>query len=164
RLVTCPCLGAKCASWGPIAQWLEQGTHNPLVLGSSPGGPTSFPLYEPSSPAWPLFAPVHHDRSRRTVSPRNRRTRSWHVAGYLAEALKREDVKLVGVVEPKPALAASFAERFRVPPALMFSSLEAMLVSAKPEAVMVFTSTFEHRQVVETCAPHGVHVMMEKPL
>src|SRR5690606_24458992 len=28
---------------GPIAQWLEQGTHNPLVPGSSPGGPTTFP-------------------------------------------------------------------------------------------------------------------------
>ena len=27
--------------WGPLAQWLEQGTHNPLVPGSNPGGPTS---------------------------------------------------------------------------------------------------------------------------
>ena len=27
---------------GPIAQWLEQRTHNPLVPGSSPGGPTTF--------------------------------------------------------------------------------------------------------------------------
>ena len=26
---------------GPIAQWSEQGTHNPLVPGSSPGGPTN---------------------------------------------------------------------------------------------------------------------------
>lgn len=26
---------------GPIAQWSEQGTHNPLVLGSSPSGPTN---------------------------------------------------------------------------------------------------------------------------
>ena len=25
---------------GPVAQWLEQGTHNPLVAGSSPAGPT----------------------------------------------------------------------------------------------------------------------------
>ena len=24
----------------PVAQWLEQGTHNSLVLGSSPGGST----------------------------------------------------------------------------------------------------------------------------
>ncbi|HWA24342.1 MAG TPA: Gfo/Idh/MocA family oxidoreductase [Lacunisphaera sp.] len=87
-----------------------------------------------------------------------------HVDGYLAETLRRPDVKLVGVVEPKPALAASFAERFKIPAALHFSSLETMLASAKPEAVMVFTSTFDHRQVVETCAAHGVHVMMEKPL
>ncbi len=26
---------------GPIAQRLEQGTHNPLVPGSNPGGPTN---------------------------------------------------------------------------------------------------------------------------
>ena len=25
---------------GPVAQWLEQRTHNPLVVGSSPTGPT----------------------------------------------------------------------------------------------------------------------------
>ena len=29
---------------GPIAQRLEQGTHNPLVPGSNPGGPTNFGL------------------------------------------------------------------------------------------------------------------------
>jgi hypothetical protein len=28
---------------GPVAQWLEQRTHNPLVLGSSPSRPTSIP-------------------------------------------------------------------------------------------------------------------------
>ena len=27
--------------FGPVAQWLEQRTHNPLVLGSSPSGPTT---------------------------------------------------------------------------------------------------------------------------
>ncbi len=26
--------------FGPVAQWLEQGTHNPLVVGSNPTGPT----------------------------------------------------------------------------------------------------------------------------
>jgi hypothetical protein len=25
---------------GLVAQWLEQGTHNPLVPGSNPGGPS----------------------------------------------------------------------------------------------------------------------------
>ena len=28
---------------GPVAQWLEQSTHNALVPGSSPGGPTKLP-------------------------------------------------------------------------------------------------------------------------
>ncbi len=27
---------------GPVAQRLEQGTHNPLVGGSNPSGPTTF--------------------------------------------------------------------------------------------------------------------------
>jgi hypothetical protein len=33
--------------FGGIAQWLEQRTHNPLVLGSSPSTPTSktVPIY-----------------------------------------------------------------------------------------------------------------------
>ena len=28
------------ALFGPVAQWLEQGTHNHLVAGSNPAGPT----------------------------------------------------------------------------------------------------------------------------
>ncbi len=87
-----------------------------------------------------------------------------HVDSYLAETLTRADVQLVGVVEPKPALAAQFAARFKIPATLQFSSLEEMLRIAKPEGVMVFTSTFAHKQVVEICAAHHVHVMMEKPL
>ena len=31
-----------CQFVGPIAQWLEQATHNRLVPGSNPGGPTKF--------------------------------------------------------------------------------------------------------------------------
>jgi predicted dehydrogenase len=87
-----------------------------------------------------------------------------HVDGYLAEMLTRSDVQLVGVVEPKPTLAARYAQRLGIPAPLLFSNLEEMLKAAKPEGVMVFTSTFDHARVVETCAPHGVHVMMEKPL
>jgi predicted dehydrogenase len=87
-----------------------------------------------------------------------------HVDGFLADALARTDVQVVGVVEPKPALAAQYAERFHLPASLVFPNLEGMLVAAKPEGVAVFTSTFEHKQVVEACALHGVHVMMEKPL
>lgn len=33
----------------PVAQWLEQGTHNALVLGSNPGGSTYFQVRVPDS-------------------------------------------------------------------------------------------------------------------
>ena len=39
-----------------------------------------------------------------------------------------------------------------------------MLQKAHPQAVLVYTNTYDHRRVVEVCARHGVHVMMEKPL
>ena len=39
-----------------------------------------------------------------------------------------------------------------------------MLATVRPEGVAVFTSTFDHRAMVEACAAHGAHVMMEKPL
>ena len=32
---------ASVSSFGPVAQRLEQGTHNPLVVGSNPTGPTT---------------------------------------------------------------------------------------------------------------------------
>ena len=42
--------------------------------------------------------------------------------------------------------------------------LEDMLQKTHPQAVLAYTNTFDHRQVVEMCARHGIHVMMEKPL
>ena len=39
-----------------------------------------------------------------------------------------------------------------------------MLEKAHPQAVLVYSNTFDHRKVVEICARHGVHVMVEKPL
>ena len=33
---------SKSKHQGPVAQWSEQGTHNPLVVGSIPTGPTGF--------------------------------------------------------------------------------------------------------------------------
>jgi predicted dehydrogenase len=39
-----------------------------------------------------------------------------------------------------------------------------MLDETKPQAVVAHTSTFDHLQVVQTCAAHHIDVMMEKPL
>ena len=59
---------------------------------------------------------------------------------------------------------ARYAKDYKLADRLFYTSLEAMLDQAKPQAVAAFTSTFDHRRVVEACAARGVHVMMEKPL
>ena len=56
------------------------------------------------------------------------------------------------------------ASRYGLDNSKLFSDLEEMLAKAHPQAVLVYTNTFDHRRVVETCARHGVPVMMEKPL
>jgi len=74
------------------------------------------------------------------------------------------DVRIVGVAEPNRELAARYAKRYGLDPALLFDSLEEMLERVQPEAVAAFGATDEHRGVVEAGAPRGVHVMVEKPL
>src|SRR5258708_20449545 len=39
-----------------------------------------------------------------------------------------------------------------------------MLRPPQPQAALVYSSTFDHRKIVELCAKHHIPVMMEKPL
>jgi predicted dehydrogenase len=87
-----------------------------------------------------------------------------HVHGFLRDAMAREDIEVVGVVETDRDLLKTYGDRYEVPEALRYGSLGEMIEAASPEAITVFTNTYDHKQVVEESARHGVHVMMEKPL
>ena len=87
-----------------------------------------------------------------------------HARGFVPAARQRSDVRLVGIAEPDAKLAARYAENYELNTNLFFSSVGELLKKARPQAVAIFTSTFEHRQVVEECAALGIHVMMEKPM
>jgi len=87
-----------------------------------------------------------------------------HVRGFLDRLKGRTDVQLVGVVDADASLRQSYRERYALAPEIFHATVEAMLDAARPQAVAIFTSTYDHPQVVEACATRGVHVMMEKPL
>ena len=87
-----------------------------------------------------------------------------HASGFLNRNLKRTDIQLVGIAEPDQAVADRYRERFGLDPSRLFASVDAMLDQARPQAVVVFTDTFDHLRVVEACAARGIPVMMEKPL
>jgi predicted dehydrogenase len=86
-----------------------------------------------------------------------------HVHGLLGRAA-RGDVQVVGIAETNRALAERYAKRHGFALDLVTGSLEAMLERARPEVVCAFGPILDHLAVVETCAPRGIHVMVEKPL
>jgi len=74
------------------------------------------------------------------------------------------DIELVGIAEPNRELAQRYAKQHGFSMDLVYNTLEEMIAATQPEAVTAFGSIFEHLAVVQTCAPKGIHVMVEKPL
>ncbi|PWU20467.1 MAG: oxidoreductase [Verrucomicrobia bacterium] len=87
-----------------------------------------------------------------------------HAAGFIPRAKDRPDIQLAGIIEPRADLLSRYASRFHLDRSLFYSSLDELLAKTNIQAVATFTSTFDHRRVVEMCAAKGLHVMMEKPL
>lgn len=87
-----------------------------------------------------------------------------HVAGFLDAAGRRNDIKIVGIAESDSALAGEYRRRYHLEGIATYGSVEVMIQKQRPEAVVVFSNTFDHRSAVELCSKHGIHVMMEKPL
>jgi predicted dehydrogenase len=87
-----------------------------------------------------------------------------HAYGFIPLTRNRPDAQLVGIVEPDRALAMSYARRFHLEDNLFYTSLDALRARTNVNAVAAFTTTLDHRRVVELCAPLHIDVMMEKPM
>lgn len=86
-----------------------------------------------------------------------------HIHGLLGRKDKG-DIVIVGIAEPNQELVERHAKRYGFDKNIVYSSIEEMLRQTKPEAVMAYNDIFGHLEVVEKCAPKGIHVMVEKPL
>ena len=87
-----------------------------------------------------------------------------HVHGFLHDAMDREDIQVVGVVEADEELLSAYGEQYNIDETLRYTNLEVFLDQQHPEALTVFSNTYDHAAIVESAALRGVHVMMEKPL
>ncbi|UBM58297.1 Gfo/Idh/MocA family oxidoreductase [Marinilongibacter aquaticus] len=84
--------------------------------------------------------------------------------GWVFQSEKRGDIEVVGIVEPNKELAQKYAKQHGFSMDKVYNTLDEMLAATHPEAVSAFGSIYEHLEVVQACAPKGVHVMVEKPL
>ena len=87
-----------------------------------------------------------------------------HVEGFLGALPQHQDVELVGIADPDPALAAKYQKKYALAQSLFFSSTDAMIEARHPQALLVYTSIAGHRKAIETAARYGISVMVEKPL
>src|SRR5262245_12558519 len=67
-----------------------------------------------------------------------------HVQRFIKLAAGRAEVQLVGISDPDQALREQTADKTGVPRSLLFADLETMLEQAHPDAVAMFTSTYDH--------------------
>ena len=87
-----------------------------------------------------------------------------HAAGFLEHYQKRPDLEIVGIIEPNRELFDQYAKRFNLNNKLYYSDLGEAIQATHPDAVLGYTSTYDHRRLVEIAARHHVAVMVEKPL
>ena len=77
---------------------------------------------------------------------------------------ERGDFDIVGIVEPDREVAQNYADQYSFTLEMVYNDMNEMIRKANPEAVTAFGTIHDHLEIVEKCAPIGIHVMVEKPL
>src|SRR5215470_10018911 len=78
-----------------------------------------------------------------------------HAGGFFSQALPRKDIQIVGIAEPDRALFDQYARKFKLDSSLYHADLDELIRSLHPQAVLGYTSTFDHRKLVELCAKYS---------
>jgi predicted dehydrogenase len=74
------------------------------------------------------------------------------------------DIKMVGIVETDTALSKRLSQHFGFPLEIVYTTIEEMISETQPDAVAAFGTIYDHLEIVQKCAPKGIHIMVEKPL
>ena len=77
---------------------------------------------------------------------------------------KSGDFTIAGIVEQNKNLAQQYAAQYGFPMSMVYNTNEELLNAQEMDAVTAFGTIYDHLRIVETFAPLGIHVMVEKPL
>jgi predicted dehydrogenase len=77
---------------------------------------------------------------------------------------RRGEVIIAGIAESDPQLIARYKKTYQLPDSLFYNDLASLIAHTHPDAVLAYNAISQHLGVVETCAPKGISVMVEKPL
>jgi predicted dehydrogenase len=80
------------------------------------------------------------------------------------QAYTKNEVIITGIAESDQNLVQRYKQQYKIPDSLFFQNLPAAIGHQRPDVVLAYNAISEHIQVVETAAPLGLSVMVEKPL
>ena len=83
---------------------------------------------------------------------------------WIFNSEKRGDISIAGIVEPNRELAMRYSKQHGFSMNDVFNTVEELIQARDFEAVTAFGNIYDHLSIVETFAPRGIHVMVEKPL
>lgn len=86
-----------------------------------------------------------------------------HVHNIMRQ-FRRGEVIIAGIAESDAQLIARYKKTYQLPDSLFYNTLPQLITHTHPDAVLAYNAISEHLGVVETCAPKGISVMVEKPL
>jgi len=84
-----------------------------------------------------------------------------HFGMMVQDALRRDDIEMVGVAEPDEALRTQWCEKCECEG---FERVEDMIERAGPDAVIEGVSIHEKADLVRLCAASKTHLLLDKPL
>lgn len=91
--------------------------------------------------------------------------------GYIAQTAvlpafrnARKNSKLVALVSGDREKLQKLGDKYRIEKRYLYSEFEDLMKSGEVDAVYIATPNFHHRNIMETAARYGVHVLCEKPM
>ena len=86
-----------------------------------------------------------------------------HMGDLLRQVAEHPDAEIAGIFDPDRKRMETAIARFGIPQDRVFDDLEACLSKTTADLAVVCSATAEHANTVERIAPHGLHVVVEKP-
>jgi len=86
-----------------------------------------------------------------------------HMGDLLRQVHAHPNAEIVGICDADPKRMATAISNFAIPEERVFTDIETCLAASRPDFVVVCSATARHAEFVERIAPHGVHVLVEKP-
>jgi glucose-fructose oxidoreductase len=86
-----------------------------------------------------------------------------HMGDLLRLVHETPGCEIVGICDENPARMTEAIGKFGIPSGSVFTDYRRCLETTRPDVAILCPATSEHALWTERVAPHGVHILMEKP-